>query len=262
MKPCRLAALALLGLALAGCVSAPGRDCVRLARDGWFCLLPPASLAARENTNLVTVKHAGETVRYLGRLSITPKRLKLSLMSLAGVPAATLVWDGTRTRLSAPAQASLAGKRLVALLELSVAAPAKLRRALRGLTLSIARNRTRQVRRLRNGSNLVARAATEANGVTHIVVPRIPLRITLRPVRPDAGASERGAKPGDLPGAGRFPARRMIVAGERESGLSTERRHARSAGPGTFAWRLRGGPQRRMSATPHTCRPDRTNPAP
>ncbi len=187
MKPRHFFPLGLLAFALAGCASAPGPHCARLAYDGWFCLLAPSALAPRAGTALVTVTRHGDSRHYVGRLSITSARLDLALMNLAGAPAATLHWDGAEAGITAPPRASLDAQRLVALLELTLAAPARLRPALHGLTLSTARTEAGEERRIRTGSDLVAQAVIAADGVTHIEVPRIHLEITLRLLKPDAG---------------------------------------------------------------------------
>jgi hypothetical protein len=181
----RLLPLGLVAFALAGCASAPGPNCARLAFNGWFCLLPPSALAAREGSDLVKVTRAGKSEHYLGRLSITPARLELALMNLAGVPAATLVWDGAKARIRAPkkARAKLDPRQLAALLELTLAPPAKLHPALHGLALTVRHGVQGSRRRLSAGAKTVATAASAANGVTRIAVPRVKLTIVLKPLK-------------------------------------------------------------------------------
>ncbi|MGH8273253.1 MAG: DUF3261 domain-containing protein [Gammaproteobacteria bacterium] len=175
----------VLAVLVSGCVSAPGPHCARLAFNGWFCLLPPSALAPRNGTDLVTVTRDGKSERFVGQLSITSARLQLALTNLAGVPAATLTWDGIKAGIVAP-KTKLDAERLTALLELTLAAPAELRPALHGLTLATSRTGLREERRLTSGTRLVARAVMMTSGVTHIEVPRVQLKITLKPLKHDA----------------------------------------------------------------------------
>ncbi|MDN5864525.1 MAG: DUF3261 domain-containing protein [Gammaproteobacteria bacterium] len=179
----RLCPVALLAFMLAGCVSAPGPQCVRLAYDGWFCLLAPAALPAHEDTSLVSVSQNGTQKHFVGQLSITQNKMTLALFNLAGLPAATLHWDGQKATLRSPKKLAIEPKQLVALLELSLAAPETLRRALHGLTLSTAYTESGEERRLSDGSDLVARAVMNATGVTHIEVPGMQLEIMLTPLK-------------------------------------------------------------------------------
>lgn len=169
-----------IALLLAGCASAPAPNCVRLARNGWFCPLPPAALAPASGTDLVTVTRKGRTQHYLGQLVIGPQYLRLALASLAGVPLATITWDGHAARVR-PAKSGLHPGLMTALLELTLAPPQALQRNLHGLTLRVRENRNGIVRTLRTATTLVARARTHG-GVTRIEVPRARLTVRLQPV--------------------------------------------------------------------------------
>lgn len=173
-------------LALAGCASAPGPNCVRLSANGFFCLLEPAALAPQSGTDLVAVTRRGKTEHYVGQLSVTPARLELALTNLAGVPLATLSWDGSRAQIRASKGSKLDPRRLTALLELTLAPPKALREALHGLEFSQAQTAAGHERRLAAGAALVARAVARRDGTTRIEVPRAGLTVVLRPL----GASE------------------------------------------------------------------------
>lgn len=186
MKTLRLIFAAGLIALVAGCVSAPGKNCVRLSYDGFFCLVPPAALPVRQGTALVTVSRKHSTHRFVGQLSITPKKMTLALYTLAGMPAATLHWNGRQARIDSPGKLAIEAPRLAALLELSLATPDTLDGALHGLTLTATRSGSKEDRRLMDGSNLVAGASSTADGSMHIHVPRHGLKITLKPVSTDA----------------------------------------------------------------------------
>lgn len=170
-------------LMLAGCASAPGPNCVRLAPRGFFCLLAPAAIASRSGVDLVTVTRHGKTEHYVGQLSVTSIRLELALTSLAGMSLATLIWDGSEAKIRSPKKARLDPRELVALLELTLAPPGALRGALHGLELSIAQTTTGSERRLTTDGRLVARAVTGQDGKTQVEVPRAALVLTLQPLR-------------------------------------------------------------------------------
>lgn len=177
--------LAVLGFValVAGCATAPGPNCVRLSASGFFCLLPPAALPARDGTALVTVARKDVTRHFVGQLSITQRKLTLALYNLAGVPVATLHWDGRKAMIDAPEKPPMKARQLTALLELSLAKPTTLDKALYGLHLTTRAGATKQERRLRAGRTLVARAITSKEGNMHIRVPRLDLDITLEPVK-------------------------------------------------------------------------------
>lgn len=182
MKRCNFLAVALISFMLAGCASAPGPNCVRLSENGFFCLLEPAALAPQSGTDLVAVTRRGKTEHYVGQLSVTPARLELALTNLAGVPLATLSWDGSRAEMRASKGSKLDPRRLTALLELTLAPPEALREALHGLEFSQAETAAGRERRLSAGGRLVARALKRQDGATRIEVARAGLLIVLRPV--------------------------------------------------------------------------------
>ncbi len=156
---------------------------MRLSASGFFCLLPPSALPAKAGTALVTVARKETTRHFVGQLAITKQTLTLALYNLAGVPAATLHWDGRKAWIDAPKNPPLKAPQLTALLELSLAKAATLEKALYGLKLTTHTGATQQERRLRAGNALVARATTSKQGLLHIHVPRLDLDITLKPVK-------------------------------------------------------------------------------
>jgi len=175
----RVAAAAVLAV-LAGCATAPGPNCARLAFDGWFCPLPPAALAPRNGTDLVTVTRNGKSTHYVGQLSVTADALTLALSNLAGVPLATITWDGRSARVH-PEKSGLKPKLMTALLEFTLVPPPRLRSALHGLSLDSRSGGGGTERRLRAGDKLIARALVRRDS-TRIEVPRAQLSIVLRPL--------------------------------------------------------------------------------
>lgn len=176
----RTAVIASLAL-LAGCATAPGPSCVRLARSGWFCPLPPAALAPRVALRLVTVSHGGRSEHFLGQLATSEQQLTLALSSLAGIPLATVTWDGTRTA-TRPAKAPFRAGLITAMLELTLAPPAALRGALHGLHLSVTRTADGRERRLTTDGGALVAVARRHAGVERIEVPTARLTVTLAPV--------------------------------------------------------------------------------
>ncbi|MGH8225698.1 MAG: DUF3261 domain-containing protein [Gammaproteobacteria bacterium] len=185
MKRTSFFVVAFVTLALAGCASAPGPNCVRLSARGFFCLLAPAALAPQSGTDLVTVTRRGKAEHYVGQLSITPARVELALTSLAGLSFATVSWNGSTAKIRAPKEMRLDPGQLVALLELTLASPDALRGALHNLELSLADTAAGRERRLSASGKLVARAVSAGDGTTRVEVPRAALVLALRPLASD-----------------------------------------------------------------------------
>lgn len=177
MKACFAIATLLL---VASCASAPGSTCVRLSSSGWFCPLPPAALAPRTAAALVTVSRAHNVDQYLGQLVVTAHRLTLALTSLAGIPLATISWDGRQIEIR-PKRSSFKPGLMTALLEFTIAPPSALQSNLHGLKLAIERTPTGSDRRVTSNGKLVVLAHLSSSA-TNISVPRMDLKITLEPV--------------------------------------------------------------------------------
>lgn len=174
----RLAPLLLMLGLLAGCASVPlAPGCMRLGRGGEFCPLPPAALPAMSGTQLVSVTHAGETQTFLGRLQIDSGHLRLAGLSLLGTELFTLAYDGQHVTGHA-IQGGLHPELLVAMLELTLAPTAELPARLHGLSLSVSRSGSAQVREIREGSQVIARIKKPSEAS-----PDTPTRITIPPAK-------------------------------------------------------------------------------
>lgn len=180
----RTSALLLL-LLLAGCVSPPRARCVRLAAAGWFCPLPPAALAPTHRLDLIRLSHKGHTQQFIGQLVITHDSLRLALTNFAGIPLADIRWDGRKLQ-AFPAKTPFRPGLLVALIELTRAPAAVLRRALYGLKLSAYPLGSKTIRVLRSaaGGTPVARATIRGEWI-RVVIPGIGLVLEIAPFTPE-----------------------------------------------------------------------------
>ncbi len=176
----RLAIFALASL-LVSCATAPAPSCTRLASDGWFCPLPPWTLAPRRETDLVTVTYQGAVAHYVALLSITHDLLTLGLSNLAGIPLGAVTWNGRRARAH-PGKNWLDPKLVTALLEFALAPQRALDGALHGLVFTKRGTALGSERRLVVHGDTIARAVA-APGVTLIEIPKAKLVIAIRPVK-------------------------------------------------------------------------------
>ena len=129
---------------------------------------------------MVTVTRGGKTTRYVGQLAVNSRTLTLALSNLAGVPLATITWDGASARVR-PRKSGLRPLLMTALLEFTLAPPDRLRSRLHGLVLKTRTAGGASERRLSAGDTLVARALIRG-GATRIDVPRGHLTVVLRPL--------------------------------------------------------------------------------
>lgn len=129
---------------------------------------------------MVTVTRGVKVTHYVGQLAVDSRTLTLALSNLAGVPLATITWDGTSARVR-PRESGLKPLLMTALLEFTLAPPERLRTRLHGLALKTRISGGREERRLSAGDKLVARAVTRG-GVRRVDVPRGHLTVVLRPL--------------------------------------------------------------------------------
>ncbi|MGH8427307.1 MAG: DUF3261 domain-containing protein [Gammaproteobacteria bacterium] len=176
----RLGLAAVIGFALGGCASAPTPSCARLALSGWFCPLPPDALAPRTGVALITVQQDTHKSVYVGQLAITATALRLALANPAGVPLATLVWDGSTASVN-PSGTGLQPKLLLALLELTYTNPERLQSGLHGLSLDKVKTPAGARRMLRAEGAIVAVVEYSGENV-RVNVPRAHLTVTIQPL--------------------------------------------------------------------------------
>jgi hypothetical protein len=181
-----LIGLALV-VALAGCARLPPlpADCVTLGPAGAICPLPPSALPAVSARHVVTVRQGKEAHTFLGRLRIDPEALRLAGASLFGTHLFTITWDG-KNIVSAPPEPTMHPKLVVAMLQVALADPDRLRPRLHGLVLDVAHHGDREIRQLHERGRLVARI--ERRGVpldrAHltITIPPANLHLDLKPL--------------------------------------------------------------------------------
>jgi hypothetical protein len=185
--------LAVAGLVLlAGCASEALRPgCLPLARDGQVCLLKPRALPHVEARHIVTVLHDDKKSVFMGDLEIDNNALRLSAASLFGTGLYSIVWDGASIDVKPP-RAHKRAARLVTMVELALAAPARLRPRLVNLKLMVRHGSNGEVRTLYEHGHLIARIEKSAGPLNQarmsIKIPRADVRVTMRPVH---GASQR-----------------------------------------------------------------------
>lgn len=184
----RLVACLLLVLTCAGCTSLPTLppDCVKIGPAGAFCPLPPSALPAVTANHLVTVTHEGEEHTFLGRLHVDDKALRLAGSSLFGTHLFTITWDG-RTIGSEPPEPKMHPDLIVAMLEASLADPARLRPRLHGMELTVEQKDGAEIRELHEHGHLVAhierRGASLAEADLSIHLPPAHLTLVLKPLK-------------------------------------------------------------------------------
>jgi hypothetical protein len=154
--PSRLLLL-LLPMLVAGCASVPQLPgCVKLGPYGQICPLPPAELPAVAARHIVKLTRDGKAHTFLGHLRIDDNALRLVGSSLFGTDLFTITYDAHEVT-SRPRNADLHAELIVAMLEVALAEPERLRPRLHGLVLKASGDGRTQVRKLYEHGRLAAR---------------------------------------------------------------------------------------------------------
>jgi hypothetical protein len=189
----RLLMCVVLVVALAGCARLPPlpADCVTLGPSGAICPLPPSALPEVSASHVVTVRKGKETHTFLGRLRIDHEALRLAGASLFGTHLFTITWDGTDI-VSTPPKPAMHPKLVVAMLQVTLADPDRLRPRLHGLVLNVAHRGGLEIRQLHERGRLVARIERRGSPLDRarltIAIPPAHLRLDLRPLPASQGA--------------------------------------------------------------------------
>jgi len=186
MKSPRWCGALLLTTLLAACASLPkSGDCVDFGGGGGLCLLPPSALPAVEAAHLVQFDHADQHESFIGHLHIDAASQRLAALSLFGSHLFTIAWDGHAVG-GTNADAKLRPALLVAMLQLAVADPERLRTHLHGFTLTEQSQAGYSLRELSRHGRLAVRierhGATLATATLDISVPRAKLELHLKPL--------------------------------------------------------------------------------
>jgi hypothetical protein len=189
----RLLMCVALLVALAGCARLPPLppDCVTLGPAGAICPLPPSALPTISARHLVTVRQGKETHTFLGRLRVDPKALRLAGASLFGTHLFTITWDGKHIA-STPPEPAMHPKLVVAMLQVALADPDRLRPRLHGLMLDVEDHGDREIRQLYERGRLVARIEQRGAPMDRahltITIPPAHLHLGLKPLPASHGA--------------------------------------------------------------------------
>lgn len=182
----RLIALLLMA-SLAGCASLPkGPGCVKIGPWGAACLLPPSALPAVQAEHIVSVEHDATKDTFLGRLGIDDQTMRLAAASLFGTHLFTLRWDGEQVAMDPPRE-GMHPDLIVAMLQVAVADPERLRPRLHGLDLTVQPTAGGgEVRELHEHGRLVARirksAAPLDRATLSIDIPPVDMHLRLEPM--------------------------------------------------------------------------------
>lgn len=177
--------ISLSVLLLTGCATLPpAPGCTQLGR-GQFCLLPPAALPAVEASHLVTIIHDSQRDTFVGLLHIDAQHLRLAGFSLFGTNLFDLDYDGQHIVLQ-PQSQTWDAERLLAVLELALADPVRLRPALHDTMLTVQLIGEVQVRELWQHGRLIAHieisGAPLAAARVQITIPSADLTVLLTPM--------------------------------------------------------------------------------
>ena len=173
-------------LLLSACASHPvAPGCMRFGRNGELCPLPPSELSPLDGRRLVTVSRDGREDGFIGLLHVDAQVLRLAGLSLFGTPLFTLSYGGHEVVVQ-PEGDDLQPERLLAMLELAMADPAKLEPRLRGLTLKVDSKDGVEIRNLYEGSELIVHLERSpgplADAALRIEVPPAKLTVSLQPL--------------------------------------------------------------------------------
>lgn len=185
MKP-RFALVLLIAFA-AACASLPkGPGCVQIGPRGAACLLPPAALPPVQAQHVVTVEHDGRKDAFLGQLGIDGQALRLAGASLFGTHLFSITWDGQAISVVPPREA-MRPELILAMLQLALAPPERLRPQLHGLDLVVSDEADGgQSRELYQHGRLVAHihktAGPLAQAALSISIPPADMNLDLEPM--------------------------------------------------------------------------------
>lgn len=191
-------ACVLLFLCCAGCamLSPTPPDCVKIGPVGAVCPLPPTALPAVQASHIVTITRGAEKQTFLGRLAIDSQALRLAGASLFGTHLFTITWDG-HAIVSQPPEPKMRPDLVVAMLQLALADPAKMRPRLHRMVLKLARDGDSDVRELYEHGHLVARIERRgtplATAHLFIQIPQAGLTLRLDPLQTTSSAATTGS---------------------------------------------------------------------